>query len=101
MGRKQSDESFSRQETQRRLAAVFQGAFSGPPTQLKDIPTQSGDERRLRRPKPSAAWGLKSNRPTTAVCDKTISDDEKHPARAPVGNVTTAVSSTCRAIDGG
>jgi hypothetical protein len=35
----------SGQETQQRLDAILQGAFSGPPTPLKDIPKKSGEAR--------------------------------------------------------
>jgi hypothetical protein len=56
MARKQSDDSFSEQETARRIDAIFKGAFAGPPTPLKKIPTRDGkpravgkDQRRKRR----------------------------------------------------
>jgi len=39
-------------QTQRRLEAVLRGAFGGPPTPLKDIPTRNGESRKLRRKKP-------------------------------------------------
>jgi len=42
---KQSDDEFSDQETQRRVKAALRGAFSGPPTPLKDIPKKRGESR--------------------------------------------------------
>jgi hypothetical protein len=38
--------------TEQRLKAILQGAFAGPPTPLKDIPTRNGKPRKLDR-KPS------------------------------------------------
>jgi hypothetical protein len=35
-----------------RLQKVLRGAFSGPPTPLKDIPTRHGESRKLERKKP-------------------------------------------------
>jgi hypothetical protein len=35
-----------------RLQKILQGAFSGPPTPLKDIPTKTGESRKLQRKKP-------------------------------------------------
>jgi hypothetical protein len=37
---------------QERLQQILQGAFAGPPTPLKDIPTEEGKARRLKRKKP-------------------------------------------------
>jgi hypothetical protein len=37
-------------DEQQRLQKILQGAFSGPPTPLVDIPTRSGESRQLRRP---------------------------------------------------
>jgi len=53
MARKQSEDSFSERETARRLDAILQAAFAGPPTPLKDIPTRHGESRKLERKKPS------------------------------------------------
>lgn len=39
-------------KTDPRLQKILKGAFSGPPTPLKDIPTKSGESRKLRRKKP-------------------------------------------------
>jgi hypothetical protein len=39
------------EETEQRLQKMFKGAFSGPPTPLKDIPTRDGESRKLRRKK--------------------------------------------------
>ena len=40
------------EETEQRLQKTLQGAFSGPPTPLKDIPTRDGKSRKLKRKKP-------------------------------------------------
>jgi hypothetical protein len=42
---------FSAEETERRLQKILQGAFSGTPTPLKDIPTRNGESRKLQRKK--------------------------------------------------
>jgi hypothetical protein len=47
-----SNDQYSAEETQQRLQKILQGAFSGPPTPLKDIPTQTGESRSLKRKKP-------------------------------------------------
>jgi hypothetical protein len=39
-------------ETEQRLQKILQGAFDGPPTPLKDIPTRHGESRKLGRKKP-------------------------------------------------
>jgi hypothetical protein len=36
-------------DEQRRLQKILQGAFSGPPTPLKDIPTRDGKQRAERK----------------------------------------------------
>jgi hypothetical protein len=41
----------STKETEQRLRALLRGAFAGPPTQLKDIPKENGESRRLPRAK--------------------------------------------------
>ena len=38
-------ETFSAEETERRVKAAVQGAFSGPPTPLKDIPKRNSESR--------------------------------------------------------
>lgn len=38
--------------TEQRLKAILQGAFAGPPTPLKDIPTRNGKSRKLDRKLP-------------------------------------------------
>lgn len=48
MARKQSDDTFSEQETARRTEAILRGAFAGAPTPLKEIPTKDGKRRKLR-----------------------------------------------------
>ena len=40
-----------------RLQAILQGAFAGPPTPLKDIPTRSGKQRAERKQKPPRKRG--------------------------------------------
>jgi hypothetical protein len=49
MSKRASDDQYSEQETQRRLDAVLRGAFSGPPTPLKNIPKKSGESRAQRK----------------------------------------------------
>jgi hypothetical protein len=55
------DSQYSAEETRQRLQATLRGAFSGSPTQLKDIPKENGESRRigkkkkLRRRNPSTA----------------------------------------------
>jgi hypothetical protein len=39
-------------DAEQRLQKILQGAFSGPPTPLKDIPTRDGESRKLKRKKP-------------------------------------------------
>jgi hypothetical protein len=34
-----------------KLKAMLRGAFAGPPTPLKDIPTKEGESRKVRKPK--------------------------------------------------
>ena len=45
-------DQFSAEETNGRLQKILQGAFDGPPTPLKDIPTREGESRKLKRKKP-------------------------------------------------
>ena len=40
-------DQYSAEETEQRLQKVLQGAFSGPPTPLKDIPKRNGESRVL------------------------------------------------------
>lgn len=44
--------SEDKQEYEERLRNVLKGAFTGPPTPLKDIPTRTGESRKLQRKKP-------------------------------------------------
>jgi hypothetical protein len=37
-----------------RLQKLLKGAFSGPPTPLKDIPTRTGESRAVRKKKPQS-----------------------------------------------
>jgi hypothetical protein len=39
-------------EESERLQKILQGAFSGPPTPLKDIPTRHGQQRAARKSQP-------------------------------------------------
>jgi hypothetical protein len=48
----QQDDQYRAEEAQRRLEKVLKGAFSGPPTPLKDIPTRHGESRKLERKRP-------------------------------------------------
>ena len=43
-------DQFSAEETERRLEKTLEGAFSSPPTLLKDIPTRQGKQRVKRKP---------------------------------------------------
>jgi hypothetical protein len=47
-----STDQYDPAETEQRLQKILQGAFSGPPTPLKDIPKRSGESRKLTRKKP-------------------------------------------------
>ncbi len=49
-------------ETEQRLQRILQGAFSGPPTPLKDIPTRNGESRKLERKKPQRRRRQRKNR---------------------------------------
>jgi hypothetical protein len=49
------NDQYSAKETQERLQKALQGAFSGPPTPLKDIPTRDGESRKIRRPSGDAS----------------------------------------------
>lgn len=52
MAGKQSDDQYGAEKTEQRLQKMLQGAFSDPPTPLKDIPTWTGESRSLGRKKP-------------------------------------------------
>jgi hypothetical protein len=52
MRKQQLSDQYSEQETQRRLEAILRGAFSGPPTPLKDIPKRNGESRTQRDQRP-------------------------------------------------
>jgi hypothetical protein len=43
------DDQYSAEETEQRLQKILRGAFAGPPTPLKDIPTKTGESRSLKR----------------------------------------------------
>ena len=49
MSKHQDDQQFETQCLQK----ILQGAFSGPPTPLKDIPTRSGESREIAAQKAS------------------------------------------------
>jgi hypothetical protein len=38
-------DKINKRESHERLHAILQGAFAGPPTQLKDIPKRNGESR--------------------------------------------------------
>lgn len=42
---KRDDDTYSDAETEQRLTKMLKGAFAGPPTPLKDIPTEKGKAR--------------------------------------------------------
>jgi hypothetical protein len=50
------------EETGRRLQKILQGAFSGPPTPLKDIPTHFGKKRAVRKDRPLRKRRQRKNR---------------------------------------
>jgi hypothetical protein len=52
---KSDAEQYTLVETQRRLRSILKGAFSGPPTPLKDIPKKSGEPRKSKRKKKKRA----------------------------------------------
>jgi hypothetical protein len=43
------DMQSSDKSIEQRLQRILHGAFSGPPTPLKDIPTKSGESRKLKK----------------------------------------------------
>jgi hypothetical protein len=49
MTAKDEDQQYSAEESSQRLQKALRGAFSGPPTPLKDIPTRDGESRKIRR----------------------------------------------------
>jgi hypothetical protein len=54
------DDRYSDAETSRRLKAALRGAFSGPPTQLADIPTRDGRNRQRTTTASSASSSAKA-----------------------------------------
>jgi hypothetical protein len=54
------DDHFTELEIQQRLQKTLRGAFTGPPTPLKDIPTSEGDSRKLRRTSGASASTAKT-----------------------------------------
>lgn len=50
------------EKTDQRLRRILRGAFSGPPTPLKDIPKKSGESRATRARNASAASAKTSGR---------------------------------------
>jgi len=57
-----SDESYSDEETRQRLRKILRGAFSGPPTPLKAVPTKQGKPRAKKASSASRATA-KTERP--------------------------------------
>ena len=55
MTRKPQDDQYSERDTAQRLSKILRGAFAGAPTPLKEIPTEEGKRRKLRRAKPKKA----------------------------------------------
>jgi hypothetical protein len=55
-------------ETERRLKSILRGAFSGPPTPLKDIPKRDGESRKLwhNQPRKRRRKGRKAIAPKRA-----------------------------------
>jgi len=47
-----NSDQYSAEETKQRLQKTLQGAFSGPPTPLKDIPTRDGKSRKMGQKRP-------------------------------------------------
>jgi hypothetical protein len=43
------NDRYGAEKTEQRLQKILQGAFSGPPTPLKDIPTRWGEQRADRK----------------------------------------------------
>jgi hypothetical protein len=52
--RPEHDDRYRAKEAKRRLRSILRGAFSGPPTRLKDIPTRHGGSRRIGGKRPTA-----------------------------------------------
>jgi hypothetical protein len=48
MPESRDDEQYSEAETEQRLQKILQGAFAGPPTPLKNVPTKAGKPRITR-----------------------------------------------------
>jgi hypothetical protein len=46
------DDDCDAEQREKRLQKILRGAFSGSPTPLKNIPTRSGESRKLQRKKP-------------------------------------------------
>lgn len=57
-----SDDKYNEDEAQRRLAAALQGAFSGAPTPLKDVPTRWSKKRAERKDQPPRKRRQRKNR---------------------------------------
>jgi hypothetical protein len=55
------------QESDQRLQKILQGAFSGPPTPLKDIPKQNGGARSLKQKQPQRRRRLRRQRKNRAA----------------------------------
>jgi hypothetical protein len=48
MNKQNSKDQYGDKETKQRVQKALQGAFSAPPTPLKDIPTRYGESRKKR-----------------------------------------------------
>jgi hypothetical protein len=51
------------EETKQRLQKALRGAFSGPPTPLKDIPTRYGESRKMHRSSGASSASVKTAKP--------------------------------------
>src|SRR6185436_16872632 len=58
----QENKPTSAKETKGRLASILRGAFAGPPTQLKDVPTRTGRRRAERVEGQGSKERLRSSR---------------------------------------
>jgi hypothetical protein len=56
-------DQFSKEETEQRLRKMLAGAFSKPPTPLKDIPKRGGESRARKAASSASAATGKNGRP--------------------------------------
>ena len=60
-----SDDQYGAEETRQRLVKTLRGAFTGPPTPLKNIPKQDGESRVAAKKRRASAASAKNVRPGT------------------------------------